>query len=107
MSDRSPSEERVHYGLDSIEPDRRVEVPLRDLMFLHQVLGEFHSFFHQASNYPTVEHVERFLGNAERGAYRLLREAYYKRSTYMLPSDIRERFEAFDFPGTTTFDNIP
>ena len=89
MSDRSPSEERVLYGLDSIESNRKVEVPLRDLMFLHEVLGEFHSFLHQAGNFPTVEHVERFLGNAERGAYRLLREAYYERFNEMLGLDGR------------------
>jgi len=107
MSARSPSEQRVAYGLDSIERDRNVEVSLRDLMFLHQTLGELVSFFHQPENYPTIEHVRRFLGNRESGAYRLLHEAYYERCRSMLPPDISSRIEDFDAPGSPDFENVP
>lgn len=107
MSTRSPSEERVAFALDTIDPEPKVEVRLRDLMFLHQTLGELNDFFHQPDHYPTIEHVHRFLGNHERGAYHLLREAYYDRCGSMLPSDIMERTEDFDAPSRAGFDNVP
>jgi hypothetical protein len=76
-------------------------------MFLHQTLAEFVSFFHQPQHYPTIEHVHRFLGNQERGAYRLLHEAYFQRCGAMLPRDISSRIEDFDSPGSNDFDNVP
>jgi hypothetical protein len=102
----SPSEERVSAGLGSIDPSSKVEVSVRDLMFVHQVLGELVSFFHQPDHYPTIEHLNRFLGTVETGAYSLLSEAYYKRCGPMLPPEIDERIDNFDLPGTN-FDNVP
>ena len=93
-------EEQVEYGLDMVEESRTVEVPLRDLLYVFKTLGEFVSFFHNPTHYPTMEHVEKFLGNSEVGALHLLGECYYTKLRDVWPEDIRTRIEEghFDNP---------
>ena len=100
MSRGSEIEERVVYGLDSVDPDRKVEVPLRDLLFTYQTLGELVSFFHDPHKYPTLESVEQFLGDRDRGALHLLWEIYYGKLYDVWPEDIRRGFDEgrFDKP---------
>ena len=93
MSQHSTVRERVEYGLDTIPADRMVLVPLRDLLFVHQTLGEFVQFFHQSAHYPDLAAVHRFLGSAGTpDAFGALREAYYHRLRDMIPADIGEAF---------------
>jgi hypothetical protein len=86
----SEVEKNVNWGLDKIDPTRKVELPLRDAVYVAKVLGEFVSFFHQPANYPTIESVEAFLGTIEEGAYHVLHEACYKRMREIWPPDIEE-----------------
>ena len=93
MPQHSTTRECVEYGLDTVPADRTVTVSLRDLLFIHQTLGEFVRFFHQPMHYPDLAAVERFLGS--RGtpdAFDVLSEAYYRRFRDMLPADIDEAF---------------
>lgn len=63
MSQHSTTRERVEHGLDTVPADRTVAVSLRDLLFIHQTLGEFVRFFHQPMHYPNLAAVDRFLGS--------------------------------------------
>ncbi len=93
MSQHSTARERVEYGLDTVPADRMVSVPLRDLLFVHQTLGEFVQFFHQPNHYPDLAAVHRFLGSVGTpDAFDVLLEAYYRRIGDMLPADIEEAF---------------
>ncbi len=38
-------EAQVEFGLDTVPINRRVSAPLRDLLFIHQTLGELVRFF--------------------------------------------------------------
>jgi hypothetical protein len=101
MRQHSTAKERVEFGLDTIPAERMVTVPLRDLMFVHQALGEFVQFFHQPMHYPDLEAVRRFIRASGCGAFEVLREAYYRRMHEMLPPDIHEAFgegERFEHP---------
>jgi hypothetical protein len=102
MSKHSTPQQRVEYGLDTIPPERVVEVPLRDLMYVHQTLAEFVQFFHQPMHYPNLQAVEQFLGSrGSGGAIDILAESVYKRMREMLPPDIHEAFgegERFEHP---------
>jgi hypothetical protein len=93
-------EEQVEYGLNEITKERTVEVPLRDLLFVHQTLGLFLNFFHQPAHYPDLEAVHHFLGNSEAGAVRLLSESYYQKLRDVWPEDIVKGFDEgrFDNP---------
>jgi hypothetical protein len=94
MPQHSTVKERVEYGLDTIPADRTVSVSLRDLLFIHQALGEFVQFFHQPSHFPDLAAVYRFLGSAATpDAFDVLREAYYRRLGAMIPADISEAFD--------------
>jgi hypothetical protein len=91
----------VEFGLDTIPARRKVSVPLRDLMFVHQTLAEFMQFFHQPMHYRDLKAVHRFMRKSGCGAFDVLREALYQRMHRMLPSDIREAFdegERFEHP---------
>ena len=90
-------EEQVEYGLDSVAPERTVEVPLRDLLFVYQTLGLLVNFFHQQAHYPDVEAVHRFLGSKEAGALHLLYEAYYLKLQDVWPEDVTEGLDQGQF----------
>lgn len=93
-------EEQVEYGLDTIPEDRMVSVPLRDLMYVFQTIGEFIRFFHQPLHYHSLDEVKTFLGNSNSGAFHLFKECYYHKMRDMIPPDIDASFDAdvFDHP---------
>ena len=72
-------EEQVEYGLTGMDANRTVEVPLLDLLYVHQTLGEFIRFFHNPSHYPDLAAIERFLGNRNDGAFKLICDCYYQK----------------------------
>ncbi len=74
---------------------------LRNLLFVHQTLGELNRFFHQPEHYPNIEAVREFLGSCDNGGgYDALVEAYYIKLRGMLPADVEELFTdgVFDHP---------
>jgi hypothetical protein len=93
-------EEQVEYGLDTIPEDRMVSVPLRDLMYVFQTIGEYIRFFHQPLHFQSLDDVKTFLGNKDRGAYHLISKCYYHKLGDMLPPDIDASFDSdtFDHP---------
>ena len=86
-------EEQIEYGLDTISSDRLVEIPLRDLMYVFQTLGEFIRFFHQPLHYQKLEDINKFLGSVEQGAYSALSKSYYEVLRNHIPEDIEEAFD--------------
>ncbi len=38
MSKYTTVEEQIEYGLDSIDPNEKIEMSLKDLMYLHQTI---------------------------------------------------------------------
>lgn len=101
MKEYTSVKDQVEYGLDSIAPERTIEVSLRDLFYVHQVLGEFVRFFHQPMHYPTLEHVEEFLGNVDKGAAQLLCECFYTKLREIWPDDIVEKIDNSVFQNPT------
>jgi hypothetical protein len=87
------AEQNVEHGLESVDPTRKVELPLRDALYAFKVLGEFVRFFHQPAHWRTLEEVERFIGNKDEGALHVLWEAYYRRLRDVWPPDIEEAFD--------------
>ncbi|GAA6142751.1 hypothetical protein [Hydrogenophaga sp. 5NK40-0174] len=88
-NNHSTPKDRVLQGLDTIPVDRTVEVSLRDLMFVHQMLGEFVQFFRQPTHWPNLDAVQRFMGGRDTGGgTEVLFEAYYERMRDMIPADI-------------------
>jgi hypothetical protein len=80
--------EIVEFGLTEIPDDRKVEVSLRDLIFIHQALGELNRFFHQPQHLPDVEAVKDFMGDrSSGGGYEVLHTAYYRKCSQMMPPD--------------------
>jgi hypothetical protein len=104
---RSPTaRELVEYGLSSVAEERSVQVPLRDLLFINQVLGEFVRFFHQPLHFLEVAQVKAFLGGQGDGeAFEVLAEAYYSKLQNMLPPDIQALTTdgAFDHPSPPAY----
>jgi hypothetical protein len=98
MAEHPSTREIVEFGLSEIPTKQTVEVSARDLVFIHQVLGEFIRFFHQPSHYPNLNAIKLFL--LDGGGYEVLAEAYYKKSSTMLPKSIQSLFEqgTFDHP---------
>src|SRR5438105_12892433 len=94
-------EDEVEFGLDAVDPNRSIEIPLRDALYAYKVIGEFISFFHQPLHWESLEQVRQFIGNVEEGALHVAREAYYRRLRNAWPNDIKVAF------GEGTFDRNP
>jgi len=99
-------EEQIEFGLDSVEADRMVEIPLRDLLYVFQTLGEYIRFFHNPSHYADLEAVQRFLGDRDAGAFGPLADCYYEKLGRIIPKDISEEYDggAFDNPSYPYYD---
>ena len=92
-------EAQVEYGLEKIDPNRKIEVSLKDFLFMHNTVAEFVRFFHQPMHYQTLEDVEKFLGNLDKGGFHLLSEILNKKFNYrdVFPKDIQEMIDNSEF----------
>lgn len=95
MENYTDVESQVEYGLEKIDPNRKIEVSLRDFLYMHNTIEEFVRFFHQPMHYKTLEDVEKFLGSKDKGAYHLLSEILHKKFQYkdIFPDDIIEMID--------------
>jgi hypothetical protein len=93
-------EEQVEYGLETIPEEQMVSIPLRDLMYVFETMGELNRFFHQPLNWQTLADVKTFMGGRDSGALHLIRECYYRKLRNVLPADIEAGLDAdrFDNP---------
>ena len=105
MNDGLSSSERIQFGLETISEGQKVEVSLKDLMHVHQMLSELNGFFHQPINYENIDDLSKFLGNVDKGAYKELHNCLYTVMDRMLPKEIEDRFEDFDPGGSPNYDN--
>jgi hypothetical protein len=99
MENYTDIESQVEYGLEKIDPNRKIEVSLKDFLYLHNTIAEFVRFFHQPKHYETLEDVKRFLGDKNKGGFHLLCEILYRKFNYRdtFPKDIREMIENSEF----------
>lgn len=86
-------EEDVEFGLDAIDGERTIEIPLRDALYAYKVLSELIAFFHQPDNWKSIEDVERFIGDKDKGALHVLWEAHYARLRNVWPDDVQQAFD--------------
>jgi hypothetical protein len=89
-------EEQVEFAAAKISEHERIEVSARDLVFVYETLGEFIRFFHQRMHWPTKADVERFMGDKDSGALRLLFECYYKKLYGVWPPAISAAIDRGD-----------
>jgi len=87
-------QEVVEYGIDDIDEERVVEVPVRDLMFAYKAFGELIRFFQDPGHFPDVDAVAEFVGNTEEGALSVCWEAQQERLAEALPDDVTASIEA-------------
>lgn len=99
MENYTDVESQVEYGLEKIDPNRKIEVSLRNFLYMHNTIEEFIRFFHQPMHYKTLEDVEKFLGNKDKGAGHLLWEILHKKFQYrdIFPDDIIEMIDNSEF----------
>ena len=97
MAQYTTVQDVVEYGIDDVDEDRVVEVPVRDLLYAYKALGEMIRFFQDPGHYPDVEAVSEFVGNTEEGALRVLWEAQHERLIEALPGDVTVSLEAGEF----------
>lgn len=90
--------EQVEYGLERINEDDSIEVPLKDLLFVYKLIEELNRFFHQPMHYPDITSVKEYLGDYKKeGAFSLISDAYYQKFGNILPERIKEMVESDDF----------
>lgn len=80
--------EQIEFGLENIDDERKIEIKLKDFMYLYKTIEEFRRFFHQPMHYPTIEDVNIYLGNKNYGAFSIINKIYCKTLDQYLPKDI-------------------
>lgn len=94
MAHRTTIQEVVEYGIEDVDEDREIKVPLGDLLFVYKTFGELIRFFQDPSHYPDVDAVAEFIGNTEEGALSVCWEAQQERLLEALPDDVTASIEA-------------
>ena len=84
----------VEFGLDSVSSSEKVEMPLKDLLYVFQTLQEYQRFFHQRLHYPTVEDIHKFL---ESGGYETLKQSIHSKLRDVFPDYVEEMFNNGQF----------
>ena len=84
--------EYATFGInENIDADTKVQVNLRDLVFVSKTLQEFVQFFHNEDHYPTIDDLHKYLGSSENSrAFHLLLVANYEVMERMLPKMMDE-----------------
>lgn len=91
-------EEIATFGFEAIDPDEKVEVNLKDLMYVFSTLQEYQRFFHQPLHYQGIEDIERFLGSVnDHAGFKLLHTSIHKKMRDMLPEHIEEKYGEGNF----------
>lgn len=92
-------ESQVEYGLEKIDSNRKIEVSLKDFLYMHNTIEELVRFFHQPLHYQTLEDVEKYIGNKSEGALHLLWEILHNKFQYrnIFPKDIQEMIDNSEF----------
>ncbi len=72
---------------------------MKDFLYLHNTINEFVRFFHQPMHYETLDDVNKFLGDTDKGGFHLLCEILYKKFNYrdVFPEDIRKMIADAEF----------
>lgn len=91
-------EEIATYGLETIDSDEKVEVNLKDLLYVFSTLLEYQRFFHQPLHYKSLKDIDRFLGSVQDPkAYKLLHTSIHEKMRRMLPEYIEEKYGDGEF----------
>ncbi|WP_127019975.1 hypothetical protein [Rheinheimera mangrovi] len=91
-------EEIATFGFEAIDPDEKVEVNLKDLMYVFSTLQEYQRFFHQPLHYKNIKDIERFLGSInEHAGFKLLHTSIHEKMRNMLPAHIDVKYGEGDF----------
>ena len=91
-------EEIATYGFESIDSDEKVEVNLKDLMYVFATLQEYQRFFHQPLHYQSLTDVERFLGSVnDKAGFKLLHTSIHEKMRDMLPQHVEDKYGEGDF----------
>ncbi|MBU6953182.1 hypothetical protein [Hahella sp. HN01] len=91
-------EEIATYGFDAIDPDEKVEVNLKDLMYVFSTLQEYLRFFHQPLRYQKTEDIDRFMGSInDKAAFKLLHTSIHEKMRNMFPEHIEEKYGEGEF----------
>ena len=80
--------DQVEFGLESIDPGKKIEMGLRDFMYVKKALEEFNRYFHQPLHYQNISDIKVFLGNREEGAYSVIHKLVYEILPKYLPEEI-------------------
>ena len=91
-------EEIATFGLDEVDPDEKIEVNLKNLLYVFLTLQEYQRFFHQPLHYQSLEDVNKFLGSVnDRAGYKLLHTSIHVKMAGMFPKHIEDKFDEGDF----------
>ena len=101
--------EIIEFGLDSIDPNEKVEVSLADLMLMYKTMEEFNRFFHNSDHYENIEDIHQFMGSVKGGGYSMIHKLYYATLPKYIPERIYDQLgeegDPFEYPANPYYFN--
>ena len=64
---------------------------MKQLLFIYKAIEDWRYYFHNKEHYPTIEELQRFIGNKNQGMYASLDHIYVKIFNEMLPNGLEEK----------------
>jgi hypothetical protein len=90
---KAKSIKNIERELNAIDPKEMIEVNLKQLLTIYKAVEDWRKFFHNSTHYPTVDDVNRYVGNRKHGMYAAMNHIYIKTFEIMLPPGIDDRLE--------------
>lgn len=90
---KAKSIREIEKDLDSISEAETIEVNLKQLLLVYKGIEDWRSFFHNPMHYPTIQDIEKYLGNRNRGMYATMNHIYMETFDQLLPEGIEDRLE--------------
>lgn len=79
--------------LDAISDTEMIEVNFKQLLLVYKGIEDWRHFFHNSMHYPTIEDLEKYVGNKKHGMYAAMNHIYMKTLKGLLPRNIEGRLE--------------
>lgn len=68
--------ELAAYGIDSIDSNTKIQVDLKDLVYVYRSIEEMRKFFHNQNHYQNFEVLNHVIGDKDQGILYLLNTIY-------------------------------
>lgn len=90
-----PLKDIIEFGIESLDDNQKIDVPVKDFIYVYRMAEELRRFFHNADHYRNIDDVRDFLGDyKDKGMFDILNEVYLRKLGEHLDQELEEKLES-------------